>query len=262
MGKLIAAALLAVGCGKVASTAADAHVADALVDAFACTGSGETVCGESACSDLSSDEMNCGACGNACVDGTTCSNSHCIDATFSCQNVLLANPSTPSGPFTHASDMHSFFCDMTNTGGPMQYEELGFGQYNAAHTSWELMSATELAASTIEQTAFIYLMNKQQGGLTLIAPWTSTNCCIKSTTAGMVLNFGGVQIFPSTTNTTTEACNPAGGYTGASFGFNILNPSYYTTATTAADFFTTRAPGEGVECADGNNPGIFWRRHL
>jgi hypothetical protein len=262
MGKLIAAALLAVGCGKVASTAADAHVADALLDAFACSGSGETVCGESTCANLASDEMNCGECGNACVDGTTCSKSHCIDATFSCQNVLLLDPSTPSGTFTHAVDNRTFYCDMTHAGGPMQYDELGFGQYNVAHTGWEIINGTELAGNAAEQAAFIALMNIQAGGLTTIAVWTSSNCCFKTLAGTTVLEFNLNLVYPATTNTTVQQCSPAGGYTAATYGFFMTGTNLYSTATTAADFFTTHPVSDtAAGCTDSNNPGMFWRRH-
>jgi hypothetical protein len=40
--------------------------------------SGETDCGNGACADLSTDENNCGACGNACSQGDVCANGSCV----------------------------------------------------------------------------------------------------------------------------------------------------------------------------------------
>jgi hypothetical protein len=260
MGRLLclAAALGAVGCGKVATAEVDAKATDASKDAFSCPAM-QTVCADDKCANTNTDSMNCGECGNACGTGTTCGSGHCVDATLSCADIHLVDPTMPSGSYTHVADNHNFFCDMDN--GPMQYEELGFGVFNVAHPGWDFVSPADMSNATV-QKAFIFLFNRQAGGLDLIASFTGSNCCFKaSMTANMDLELGGSISFPTTPNTTTTQC--AITYSAAQYGFEIVTGTIAVTNPMAADFFTAHPYTEAaVGCSDVSNPAMFFRRHL
>jgi hypothetical protein len=258
MGRLIwfAAALGAAGCGKIAALA-DGPPPDVSKDALACSVP-ETQCSDT-CVDTSTDSMNCGECSVVCGTGTSCANGHCIEATLSCADIHAVDPTMPSGPYTHVADNHQFFCDMDN--GPMQYEELGFGVYNVAHPGWDFVSPSDMANPTI-QKAFIFLFNKQAGGLTTIASFTGSNCCFKaSMTASLDLELGGSIIFATTPNTTTTQC--AITYSAASYGFDLASFTIAVANPMAADFFTVHPMTEvNAGCSDNVNPAMFFRRHL
>ena len=73
------------------------------------------------CRDLRTDALHCGACGMACGAGRVCDASTCRTLYGSCQEILLANPSSPSGAYWVApagqGSAAEVYCDMTTAGG-------------------------------------------------------------------------------------------------------------------------------------------------
>ena len=77
-----------------------------------------TRCG-SACVDLSSEPLHCGACNNPCAPGGLCISGKCVNAAPSCQAIKLGNPAATSGVYSlmDGSVTYSVYCDMTSDGG-------------------------------------------------------------------------------------------------------------------------------------------------
>src|SRR5438477_5579639 len=122
------------GCGNVAKQA-DASIDSPDPDAFGCSPT-KLACSLS-CIDPMTDHGHCGACDIGCTDPEDCVSGHCADATASCFAIKQFNPAAMDGPYTHKLDGKMFYCDMTHG---MQYDELGYGQYNVAHAGYDLVS--------------------------------------------------------------------------------------------------------------------------
>ena len=126
--------------------------------------------------------------------------------------------------------------------------DLEFGVYDyslAADDGWQLASAATVSAHA---ATFVAQYNAD-GGLPIIKPFQSGNCCI-SLKGGMKLILSGSPYgfqFPATTEGALY-CSPAGGYTAARLQFYRM-PTLPTTVT-----FSSKAA-----CATSHNPGIFWR---
>jgi len=132
------------------------------------------------------------------------------------------------------------------------HDVVEFGMYDLMGVppgkGWELSSVADINA---HKAAFVRQYN-QRGGLTVIQPFSSINCCValkggkKIVVSGSKFN---VQ-FPSDATTGGIRCNPTGGYVaGAAVGFYLLK------ALTPAHTFT-----EVVQCATNHNPSIYIRR--
>jgi len=242
------------GCGKVQALA-DASLDSKLPDALTCSGV-QTLCGN-ACADLQSSMTSCGACGISCqADRETCMAGHCVDFNTSCAAIKAGNPSAASGPYTLLNNT-TVFCDMEHS---MTYTQLMFGQYNATHAGYDMVSLADLQDPTL-QKAFIYLFNRQGGGAQSLGAFTSPNCCFKARSGvNMTLEFGANYMYPATPNSTTSQCNQSGGYTLGSYGFLMEPSGVFTTATLASDFFTSHPATEVQLCTDGTNPAFFWKR--
>jgi len=71
--------------------------------------------------DTRTNANHCGACGNACGAGRVCESSACRTLHASCQAILAATPSSPSGRYwvapTGPSSAAEVYCDMATAGG-------------------------------------------------------------------------------------------------------------------------------------------------
>ena len=242
------------GCGKVQALA-DASIDGKLPDALTCSGTQE-LCGN-ACADLQSSMTSCGACGIACqADRETCMAGHCIDFNTSCAAIKAGMPGAMTGPYTLLNNS-TVYCDMEHS---FQYTGIGFGQYNATHPGYDIVSPTDFNDPAL-QKIFIYWFNRQSGLVPVITQWVGTNCCMKaSATAGQVLQLGGSAVFVTQPNTSTLACNPAApGYTG-NLGFELTTGPVPAVAPMPDNFFVAHPATEAAGCSDGNNPALFWHR--
>jgi stigma-specific protein Stig1 len=245
--------LTCLACGSVISPKAG----DAASDGPACQ-SNQLEC-DNTCIDPMSDNLHCGDCGTACTATTACSLGHCIDPTASCQTIHALDPTKPNGPYTHAADGKQFYCDMTD--GVVQYDELGFGPYNAAVPGFTIVNAADLQNPVI-QKAFIWLFNHQNGGGITLTTFSSANCCWTSSAAGGVrLEFGASLLFIAIQG--TETCGVS--YTtGQLISFERVNvtPRDFAPNPLPDDYFA-RNPATDVSgiCGDSNNPAYFFKRH-
>jgi len=245
--------LSCMACGSVVSPKAG----DAGGDGPVCR-SDQLEC-DNTCVDPMSDNLHCGGCATACSSTTSCSLGHCIDTTASCQTIHALDPTKPNGPYTHAADGKQFYCDMTD--GAVQYDQLGFGPYNAALPGFSIVTATDLQNPVI-QKAFIWLFNHQNGGGVTLTSFTSSNCCWTSSTAGGTrLEFGASLIFIAFQG--AEDCGST--YTAGniiSFERADATPREIAPNPLPDNYFVqhpaTDVPGI---CGDGNNPAYFFKRH-
>ncbi|MFT3695294.1 MAG: hypothetical protein QM831_19330 [Kofleriaceae bacterium] len=242
-------------CGKVA-LAPDANTDAPLKDALACNAD-ETVC-SGACVATQTDNDNCGGCGLACSDSSTCTAGHCINHSGSCSTIHAFDSTMPSGPYTLLGGVE-VFCDMDTTDdNARQYEGLYYAVFNNVTAGYTIVSAANLQNATM-QKAFIYLYNKQHG-LNLLAGFTNVNCCLKqSTTADATfLALKGGNVFLATT-ADAQSCN-LNAPSQAHFQING-NGGIYSGMTLADTFFTTNPASTVAGCSDNANAAMFWKRH-
>ncbi|HEY3807304.1 MAG TPA: hypothetical protein VGL61_32105 [Kofleriaceae bacterium] len=258
---------LVVGCGKVNAVPEDAPPADASLDAFVCAaGSGLDCAGT--CVDPTTDNANCGGCGIACGSGAECIAGQCTDDLESCATIAAANPAATSGIYTDPTqpDLY-FFCDMT--AGPMQYDAVGFGQYDGSAVGWTQVTNIDLQNPLLEE-AFVALVN-HQGGAQLIASWTSVNCCFKADQTNE-LTFGTAStdfIYPAPAGSSAFQCGGAA-YTAPLWSFYFpgadgSSAGAVETLPLGSNFFSTYPVATTTVCTcmvgDCENPAFFWRRH-
>jgi hypothetical protein len=257
MGRLLclAAALGAVGCGKVAPAATDAAI-DAEKDAFTCP-TPEVECGVG-CTDLMTDGMNCGTCGTQCQGAEEmCIAGHCTDSALSC--VSLKQVGKPSGIYT-LDNASVVFCDMEDGGAT--YSSLSMDNWNGVnHVGYTMVSLADLQTPSTN-AAFIALYNKQNGNIHVLdVPIDMVgNCAIKvSVTASMALYLNNSLVAPATPGGAgPELCEVA--YTGVTeLSFVLLTGTVFAPTTLPADYFTTNPPTEQA-AGEGNNPAFFWKK--
>jgi hypothetical protein len=262
MGRLLwlAAALGAAGCGKV-SLVADAASDGPDPDAYSCSGA-KLACfagGASSCVDPMSDKMNCGSCGTACATGEECATGHCADTTASCFAIKSYHPDSMDGMYTHELDGAKFYCDMTN--GGVTYSNLSIGQFDVGHSGYVMLTLADFQTVAV-QTAFIALMNAQQGAARLDTgtAWTVGNCCFKySATAMQYLAFGLNNFIEPADTAGNTVCGGVMSMAAYSFSVTAASPQALPLPT---DFFTTRAPQNYGGCIDGANPAYYWKKSL
>jgi hypothetical protein len=252
MGRLLwlAAALGAVGCGKVAphDVTADAP----YPDAFSCPAE-QLECSGTCVSPTTND--HCGACDTKCeTPGSMCMAEHCVDAIKSCADIKAVNSTAMTGLYSLV-DGTPIYCDMTAGKG---YTSLIIGQFDSNPTGYTGIAATDLQ-NAAEQTAFIALFNAQ-GGLKVITQFTSGNCCFKNdATSTSMLFFQAADVYPELAG--ASACSPPGGYvTTSKYGFDVL-PDTATPvfiSFMASNFFTTYPATATVGCTVNTNPALFW----
>lgn len=255
MGRLLwlAAALSAVGCGKVGAEIPDARV-DALADALVCT-TPMIACAGS-CTDPMSDGANCGSCGNACqAAGETCTAGHCVDAVADCATIHQLNSAAMTGFYT-LHDATQIYCEMTHPN--VTYQELGMGEFDLTYAGYDLISFSDLADAAMQQT-FIALYN-HQGGTRTIAGYTSSgNCCVKQDASANMLGLGGMYITPATAPSTIvcDAYTP-----GTSYAMALSESSTMIQgAPLPTTFFTAHPAAAVAACSTATNPAFFWKRH-
>jgi hypothetical protein len=256
--KHLALVVCFLGCGQVEKAGHDATIdspavaIDAAPDAFTCQGT-LMACGN-ACFDLTTDNNHCGMCTKMCLSNEGCSAGSCIDATASCLNIKALNPNAPSGPYIHSTDNAQFFCDMSKP-TPVQYDALAMGRYNATYTGYSIINAAQLTDPVIQQ-AFIWAFNKQNG-MPALETWSPGNVCATASPAGgSRLEFAASLLFPSQGMTQTNMLTA-----GALYGEDLVNhgPTFMI-APLATSFFTTYPPSEAANCADSNNPALFFKK--
>ncbi len=254
MGRLLlVVAFGALGaCGNVASLRQDAAIDAPDPDALVCVG-GMLACADQ-CSDPMTDHDHCGACDGACTDAEDCLAGHCTDDTASCAAIKQANPAAMDGPYTHKLDGTQFYCDMTHS---MQYDELGIGAFNVAHTGFTQIGGADLAAPGA-QHAFIWLYNYQGGATNLVLNWSGAGCCAMRGTsaANEDLGFNGTFVGPADSTTNTFSCLAA--YPAATY--RLSQGSAPLPDPLPDDFFSTTTVTEINVCADAGNPALFWKR--
>lgn len=259
MGRLLGFVylLLCVACGAVKGASTTDGGAPGDGSAGVVCQSNQLVCGNT-CVDPKSDNQHCGDCTTACSSATSCSLGHCIDTTASCQVIHLLDPSKPDGPYTHAADGTQFYCDMTD--GAVQYDELGFGPYNATTPGFTITTVADLQNPVI-QKAFVWLFNHQNGGGIALTAYTSNNCCWTTSTAGGTrLKLGGSIVFSVVGG--VEHCGMAFAVGDlVSFERADLTPREIAPKPLPADYFIQHPATEFVGCGDGNNPAYFFKRH-
>jgi hypothetical protein len=239
MGSRVLLLLLA-ACGQVEKLPVDAAI-DAAPDAFSCPAM-ETICGTSCC-----------VAGQGCNEASNV----CIDATASCANIKIINPNAPSGPYIHSSDNAQFFCDMSKS-PVVQYDALAMGRYNAPYTGYTIVNGAELSDPVIQQ-AFIWAFNKQ-GGMPALETWTAGNVCTTQAAAGGTrLEFAGSLLFPSQGQAQAGTSYTA----GMLYGEDLVNhnPPIFMVAPLPTSFFTMYPASGAVNCADSNNPALFFKSH-
>jgi hypothetical protein len=255
----LVAAVICASCGSVSDSidAAGIDAPEGNPDAPGCSAS-ETLCG-SLCTDTDTDEAHCGDCITACDATEGCLGGTCVDATSSCAVIKALDPSAPDGPYTHEADGTQYYCDMTH--GAIMYEELGFGQSSVPHAGFDIVGVADLTDPVIQQ-AFIWLYN-HQGGLRLLAPWTSTNCCfVASTSQTDHLKMGGENIvFPARVGSDDTACNDDPVYADPLYRFSIPAIGVYPPIPMPTNFFQTYPVTSGPYCGSGDNPAAFFLRH-
>lgn len=238
------------------SLVADAAVDGPDPDAYSCAGS--MLACTNTCVDPMTDKMHCGSCDTACVTGEDCTAGHCADTSANCFTIKTYHPDAMDGIYTHDLDGTKFYCDMTN--GGVTYSNLSLGQSDVGHAGYALISLVDFQ-TVVVQTAFIALMNAQQGATRLDTgtPWTVTNCCIKySTTAMQDLAFGANNFLEPTDTAGNLVCG--GVMTLPAYSFSLAAATSQTLPI-PTDFFTTHAPTT-FSCADGANPAFFWKKSL
>lgn len=243
--ELLLLLLCCASCGQVEN-----HGHDAAVDAFVCSGS-LSPCGD-VCVDKMTDHDHCGSCMTMCSSAEGCALGQCLDATASCENIQILDPTAASGPYTHTTDGTQFFCDMSKA-SPVQYNALAMGRYNATYPGNSIIDAAQLQDPVIQQ-AFLFLYNKQAGFKALEA-WTAANVCTTSSPAGGTrLEFGGLNLFPYANGMTANVYDTTTTYTEERSG----SASTVMTPPLPMDFFTTYPPAEDTACGDGQNPALYF----
>jgi Stigma-specific protein, Stig1 len=252
MWKVVVLVFGLAACGTVKE---DGQLVDAPIvepDAPAC--SVAEMC-DGVCTDLTTDERHCGGCTTSCTNQQGCLAGSCVDATASCTVIRALDPNAISGSYTHEANGTQFFCDMTNN---LQYDELGYGQFNVAHAGFEIITGAMLT-DPVAQQAFVFLFNHQAGGGILLDPgFTATNCCL-TTGAGVRLVLGGSLLFTAVVGATDFSCGVS--HTDPKYTFKRVNGGAVANAPMPADYFTQFPPvDDNAQCADGNNPALFFKR--
>lgn len=179
-------------------------------------------------------------------------------ATGDCADILAADPTAASGPYTVGSPARTIYCDMRSA---TTYEELAFGRHGGTYAGYTEATLADFQDSVIEQ-AFITLYNAQGGAaLNIDIGYVSNNCCFRTADAvgEESLHFGGSYLYPATTGNVT-ACNPSGGYTEPSYRFIRYLNNEYSPNPMASDYFASRAATNVSICSAGDNPGFFWKK--
>jgi hypothetical protein len=261
MGRFLLVICLATACGSV-NQVPDAHQADARpidapsVDAPPLCQAPMLTCDTQSINPMTDDQF-CGNCTTACTGGLHCHAGTCTDTTASCTAIHNFNPTATDGPYTHETTGEQFFCDMTH--GAVQYDELSFGQYNVAYVGYGLLSSAELSDPVISK-AFIFLWNHQGGVKNVAIGFTSGNCCFKAADSGALwLSFGGHYLYPATAATDATQCG--GPYNDATYRVFQAEAGPYAPLTLPDNYFVTNPVSNITGCSDGNNPGLFWKRH-
>ena len=256
--RVVAIAVALVGCGKVAA-APDVVVDAGLPAPLTCPGT-ELACGSN-CADPMTSSDHCGSCDVSCQTGReTCVAGHCADFYTSCASIHTNDPTQTSG-FYALVDSSNIYCDMED--GGIGLSAISFDNFNTATpvTGMAMVTLTDLQSAPT-QKAFVALYNRQGGSLPLLqAPMdVVNNCCIKvSANANLTLELGaGGPTEPATVGAAGPLSCMASYTVSLSFGISV--GAVFPGPVMAADFFTTHAPTEIAQCADGNNPAFWWKK--
>ena len=108
---------------------------------------------------------------------------------------------------------------------------------------WTLISSTSLLNTYKADLVSFYNSN---GGLPVITPWRSTNCCF-SLSSNLRWDIDGSYVYPA-------GCCNCGTYSGT-YKFNLPGVQTKTSLSTETWSTTNR-------CLAANNPGIFYRHTI
>jgi hypothetical protein len=233
-------------CGDVEKVP-DAAVPDTYApdtkNELTCTG-GETACMGS-CSNMMTDEQNCGACGTQCAPGHECVSGTCKPAT-ECKHFKANDPTAMSGIYTHGYTGAKLYCDMT---GNVEYSNLQMVLQGTVPTNFVQVRATDLPGTSAGAKAFIELYNAGNG-VAVPAQFSIGVCCMKIA-ASVYLNMDGQYIL-------TQPCT-----TPITVGpWRLTESSTPWPAPLPADFFTTNVVTEGANagCSESTSPMLIWQK--
>jgi hypothetical protein len=161
------------------------------------------------------------------------------------------DPMAPDGIYRNPNNSAVFYCDFTNGA---TIDGLFMGIYTSAYTGYSLITPTDLADAKL-QNAFVTFFNLQ-GGIPTLQVWTSGNCCFR-TAGALDWKFGGIIIYPTKDGSASQ-CNQSGGYTTPPY--YIFRGGAFDAVPLPPDYFTQHPATAEVQCTEGLNPGLFWRK--
>lgn len=181
------------------------------------------------------------------------------DQLGSCAAILAANPTAVDGVYTinPSTGPIQVFCDMSH--GGITYEQLAFGNSFSSYPGYSPIATSELNDAVIQQ-AFTTLFNQQGASMINIdTAFISANCCIKAADSGPgnYLLLGGHIVYPAGIDDSVQCLS---NYPDPSYRFAFGDTFELSPAPLPADFLATHPATTGPICADGNNPGWFFKR--